>query len=108
MKYVIKTQFGLSTQYIQSSPGATLFGTGQGSGAAPAVWLTISTILLASLKKLVTRGMVFSTPSASIKVDKMVSTTQGFRNPGLCLHSLPSLKIYRRNGKSSSSVVVVL
>jgi hypothetical protein len=39
MKYVVKTAFGISNLHIKSSPTSTLFGTGQGSGASPAVWL---------------------------------------------------------------------
>ncbi len=49
MQYKIKTSFGVSDFFIQSMSGAFLFGTGQGSGASPAVWLSISIILLSAL-----------------------------------------------------------
>ena len=66
LQYMIKTVYGVSNGYYQSSKDAVLFGTGQGSGASPAVWLSISTILLASLQRLIHRGMQFSTPSNHI------------------------------------------
>ncbi len=46
MKYLVKTTFGVSSNYIQSSEAGILFGTGQGSRASLAVWLTLSVILL--------------------------------------------------------------
>jgi hypothetical protein len=49
MQYCIKTMYGLSDSYIQSQGDSILFGTGQGSGASPAIWLTISVVLLSSL-----------------------------------------------------------
>ena len=71
LQYMIKTVYGVSSGYYQSSNDAVLFGTGQGSGASPAVWLAISTILLASLQRLIQRGMRFSTPSDHISVERM-------------------------------------
>jgi len=62
LKYFVKTRFGISDGYYQSHEDKVLFGTGQGSGASPAAWLTVSIVLLASLRKLVERGMQFTTP----------------------------------------------
>jgi hypothetical protein len=70
MQYAIKSAFGVSEGYVQSSPGAFLFGTGQGSGASPAVWLTISTVLLATLSDLVPRGMRYSSPNKKCTVER--------------------------------------
>ena len=70
MKYSIKTMFGISDGYYASGEGKTLFGTGQGSGASPAAWLTISTVLLASLRILVERGMLFKTPDGTKSVER--------------------------------------
>ena len=70
LKYFIKTQFGISNAFIQSRPGVFLFGTGQGSGASPAVWLSISTVLLSSLSKLTPRGMIFSDPSRLTQLER--------------------------------------
>ncbi len=49
MRYVVKTAFGVSESYIQSLPGAVLFGTGQGSSASPPIWLMLRTIMLGTL-----------------------------------------------------------
>ena len=61
-------------------PKHSLFGTGQGNDASPVAWLTIITVLLASLQKLVQRGMRFTTPNHNITVepysDAFVDDTQ--------------------------------
>ena len=62
MKFHLQTQFGISATYIQSSLENFLFGTGQGSGASPAIWLLLSTVLLATLAKIARRGIVFKSP----------------------------------------------
>ncbi len=66
MKYTIKTLYGTLEKYIQSSILSVIFGAGQGSGASPAVWLSISTVLLSALSTISGRGMVFSSPNGSL------------------------------------------
>ena len=92
LQYMIKTVCGVSSGYYQSSNDAVLFGTGQGSGASPAVWLAISTILLASLQRLIQCGMRFSTPSNHISVERMsdsfVDDTQNGLNDAHLLNPL--------------------
>ncbi len=70
MKYTIKTAFGVSEKFICSTESAFLFGTGQGSGASPAAWLTISVVLLAALRILAPKGMKFSNPTGEKIVDR--------------------------------------
>ena len=70
LKYSVKTMFGISDGYYQSHADKVLFGTGQGSGASPAAWLTVSIVLLASLTKLVKRGMRFTTPDHTLTVER--------------------------------------
>jgi hypothetical protein len=62
--------FGISDGYYKSVDGKILFGTGQGSGASPAAWLTISIVLLASLHTLIDRGMLFKTPDGTTTVER--------------------------------------
>jgi hypothetical protein len=69
-RYVVKTALGVSDSYIQSFPGSLLFGTGQGSGASPAVWLTLSTLMLDTLRDLVPRGMSYKSPDRTIHVER--------------------------------------
>ncbi len=88
MEYSLKTTFGISSQSIQGSPEIPLFGTGQGSGVSPAVWLSISTILLQALQSLIPRGMVFTSPTGfqlvSRHSDAFVNDTQnGLNDSGI-------------------------
>jgi len=62
MKYYIKTKHGISEAYYRATNSYWLFGTGQGSGASPAVWLTISVILLSALTALASVSMKFMDP----------------------------------------------
>jgi hypothetical protein len=52
MQYKVKTAFGISTNHYSSDHGEPLFGTGQGSGASPAVWLTLVVILMNTLNRI--------------------------------------------------------
>ena len=70
LQYSVKTMFGISEGFYKSHENKVLFGTGQGSGASPAAWLSISIVLLACLRKLVTRGMRFTAPDNSLTVER--------------------------------------
>jgi hypothetical protein len=48
MQYTVKTMYGISENNYHGTAFAPLFGTGQGSGASPAVWLTLVVLLLHS------------------------------------------------------------
>jgi hypothetical protein len=74
MKYHLKTQFGISAAYIQSSIDNFLFGTGQGRGASPAIWLLLSTVLLAAHVKVSKRGMLFKSPDNTISIERHSDT----------------------------------
>jgi hypothetical protein len=52
MKYMVKTMRGISEDNYSGTPFSPLFGTGQGSGSSPAVWLTLVVILMNTLEKL--------------------------------------------------------
>ena len=53
MKYAVKTVYGISSDNYHGTVFAPLFGTGQGSGASPAVWLSLVVILLQTLDRLI-------------------------------------------------------
>jgi hypothetical protein len=59
MKYTVKTMYGISTDNYQGTPFAPLFGTGQGSGASPAVWLSLVVLLLHTFDRLIPHRMNF-------------------------------------------------
>ena len=59
MRYTVKTVHGVSEENYQGTVFAPLFGTGQGSGASPAVWLSLVVILLQTLDRLIPDRMTF-------------------------------------------------
>jgi hypothetical protein len=88
MKYMVKTVHGVSDQSYSGTPFAPLFGTGQGSGASPAVWLTLVVVLLNTLERVCPLlRMSFKSPDGinihSRLVDAFVDDTAlGFTDDG--------------------------
>ena len=52
MRYAIKHTYGISAMEYTGTADEPLFGTGQGSGASPAIWLGLVVILLNSLDRM--------------------------------------------------------
>ena len=63
MRYTVKTVYGISEANYSGTIFEPLFGTGQGSGASPAVWLSIVVLLLHTLERIIPDRMQFSSPS---------------------------------------------
>ena len=85
MKYTVKTVHGVSEESYQGTPFEPLFGTGQGSGASPAAWLSLVVLLMFTLDKLVPERMDFSSPihTHSRLIDAFVDdTSMGFTDSG--------------------------
>lgn len=66
MTYFIKTMHGISNASYQSSKLYRLFGTGQGSGGSPSIWLSIVVILLQTLSVMAHMAMSFADPWGDI------------------------------------------
>ena len=85
-KYKVKTIHGVSEACYQGTPFEPLFGTGQGSGASPAAWLTLVVLLMNTLDHLIPERMQFETPhhSHSRLMDAFVDDTSlGFTDSGI-------------------------
>ena len=52
MKYAVKHVYGASSDKYESTDTEPLFGTGQRSGASPAIWLSLVVILLNALDRM--------------------------------------------------------
>ncbi|KAI2491161.1 hypothetical protein MHU86_23388 [Fragilaria crotonensis] len=65
MKYKVKTIHGISEETYHGTQDSPLFGTGQGSGASPAVWLTLVVMLMNTLDRVIKHRMTFETPDSS-------------------------------------------
>jgi len=66
MQYTVKTVYGISKDNYQGAAFSPLFGTGQGSGASPVVWLSLVVILLQTLDRLIPDRVNFSLLSGDI------------------------------------------
>ncbi|KAI2489451.1 hypothetical protein MHU86_25142 [Fragilaria crotonensis] len=66
MKYTVKTVYGISEDTYQGTDFEPLFGTGQGSGASPAVWLSMVVLLLHTLDHLIPHRTKFSSPEGAL------------------------------------------
>jgi hypothetical protein len=62
MKYFVKMKHGILDDYYRSSRTNHLHGMGQGSGASPAVWLSLAVILLTAPMALAPMSMIFIDP----------------------------------------------
>ena len=88
MRYTVKTVYGVSDTSYTGTPFAPLFGTCQGSGASPAVWLTVVVaVLLNTLERVCPLRMSFRSPDGvnvhSRLVDAFVDDTAlGFTDDG--------------------------
>jgi hypothetical protein len=65
MHYTVKTTYGISEKHYTGSKDEPLFGTGQGSGASPAAWLSIAVVLMQTLEAISSERVVFSSPGES-------------------------------------------
>jgi hypothetical protein len=92
MKYAIKTIHGVSEKNYHGTPFECLFGTGQGSGASPSVWLSLVVILMNTIDKLTPECMHFQSTTGKIKhsrrADAFVDDTSlGFSDYGKMTYS---------------------
>ncbi|MGV2391100.1 MAG UNVERIFIED_CONTAM: hypothetical protein LVR29_31925 [Microcystis novacekii LVE1205-3] len=66
MRYAVKHVYGISSTEYHSTLLEPLFGTGQGSGASPAIWLSLVTVLLNAYDQLADdydiHGLAFNDP----------------------------------------------
>ena len=65
MQYMVKTIYGVSEDAYSGTALEPLFGTGQGSGASPAVWLTLVVLLLNTLERVVPDRISFRSEDGS-------------------------------------------
>ena len=84
MEHFICTAHGISEASYKSSTERWLFGTGQGSGASPAVWLTLVICILSAFGAATNQSMNFATQNKQIKVNRKADsfvddTTIGFK-----------------------------
>ena len=67
LKYTVKTMYGISEKNYHGTVFEPLFGTGQGSGASPSVWLSLVVILLQTLDRLIPDRVNFTCSSGAVK-----------------------------------------
>ena len=72
MQYRVKTAFGISQDYYTGTPTEPLFGTGQGSGASPAVWLSLVIVLMNTLDRLTRERTRFKSPDSPMHHTRLI------------------------------------
>ncbi|KAI2493732.1 hypothetical protein MHU86_20802 [Fragilaria crotonensis] len=72
MQYMVKTIYGVSEESYKGTALEPLFGTGQGSGASPAVWLSLVVILLNTLERVVHERISFTSADGKIHHQRLV------------------------------------
>ena len=72
MQYKVKTIFGISNEYYEGDKQRPLFGTGQGSGASPAVWLTLVVVLMNTLDRLTKERVRFRSPDSPMHHQRLI------------------------------------
>jgi hypothetical protein len=68
VQYHLKMILGVSKEHYQHCTASPVFGTGQGSGNSPTIWLVISSILFTCYSEKA-HGARFKSPDKSICVD---------------------------------------
>jgi hypothetical protein len=66
MKYYVKMTQGISNEFYRVIQNYLLYGTGQGSGTSPSVWLSLVVVLLTTLTILAPLSMSFADPWGNI------------------------------------------
>jgi exonuclease III len=66
-KYHLKTQLGVSESFYEHSTLFPVYGTGQGSGSSPTIWLVISSTLF-DIYESCTPGAEYSSPDGSVQI----------------------------------------
>ena len=72
MKYQVKTAHGISNDSYSGTTEKPLFGTGQGSGASPAVWLTLVVVLMNTLDRITKERTRFRSPDSPSRHERLI------------------------------------
>ncbi len=72
MQYMVKRVHGVSKDTYKGTAMEPLFGTGQGSGASPAVWLSLVVILLNTLERVVPDRTRFRSADGKIQHERLI------------------------------------
>ena len=72
MKYSVKTQFGTSLESYEGTKTEPLFGTGQGSGASPAAWLSLVVLIMNTMDRIVSERVRFESPDSVMKHTRLI------------------------------------
>ena len=87
MEYSVKTMFGLSSEKYSGTPAEPLFGTGQGSGASPAAWLSLVVLIMNTMDRVIPERVEFQSPDSSTVHTRLIDafvddTSLSFTNNG--------------------------
>jgi hypothetical protein len=72
MKYSIKTHYGVTDESYSGTPFEPLFGTGQGSGASPAAWLTLVVVIMNTIDKVIADRTTFVSIDGTYRHERLM------------------------------------
>lgn len=72
MKYTVKTQYGISEGHYTGTKSEPLFGTGQGSGASPAAWLSLVVLIMNTMDKVIKERVSFKSPDSDLHHQRLI------------------------------------
>jgi hypothetical protein len=72
MEYSVKTHYGTSEDTYSGTKEEPLFGTGQGSGASPAAWLSLVVIIMNTMDKLIQERVRFQAPDNPVTHSRLI------------------------------------
>jgi hypothetical protein len=73
MEYSVKTMFGSSLAKYSGTSDEPLFGTGQGSGASPAAWLSLVVVLMNTMDRVIHERVQFRSPDSSMEHKRLIN-----------------------------------
>ena len=87
MEYSVKTSFGISEASYSGTKQEPLFGTGQGSGASPAAWLSLVVLLMNTIDRVIKQRVRFSLPDSNMGHTRLIDafvddTSLSYTNEG--------------------------
>jgi hypothetical protein len=86
MKYSVKTYYGVTQDSYTGTPFEPLFGTGQGSGASPAAWLSLVVVIMNTIDTVIADRMQFTSIDGNLEHSRLMDAYVDDTAIGMTFH----------------------